>query len=108
MTTPLRLQVPKYASLNGVRQKTYEDAEGVIMANFKTYGGTERTSNDVYVVEDTADVVTWFRPDITAGCRVVLLDSPDGATYDIIGTPEDIEQRHMVMKFKCKRVKGGV
>ena len=108
MTTPLRLQAPKYTSLNGVRQKTFTDVDGVIMANFKTYGGTERISDDVYILEDTAEVVTWYRPDITAGCRVVLLDSADSATYEIIGAPEDIELRHMVMKFKCKRIKGGV
>ena len=107
MTTPLCLMIPKGEPkrINGVLVKEFEDADGLIMANFKTYGGTERTVNDVLVIEDTADVVTWFRPDIKASCRVRRLT--DGAIYDIIGEPENIEQRNMILKFKIKRVKGG-
>lgn len=111
MTTPLRLQVPKYATFNAVKQKTYESVDGVIMANFKTYGGTEKEINGVLVVEDTAQIVCWYRPDITSGCRVVLLDgSEDTANarcYEILGDPENIEMRNQFLKFKVRRVKGG-
>jgi hypothetical protein len=31
----------------------------------------------------------------------------DGAVYDIIGEPENLEMRNMFLKFKIRRVKGG-
>lgn len=105
MTTPLKLQVPTSTRINGVLKKTYTDTEDVILANFSTYGGTERKSDNVYVVEDTADIVCWFRPDIRSDCRIKRLT--DNAVFEIIGEPENIEMRNMFLKFKIRRVKGG-
>lgn len=105
MTTPMMLQTPKTEKVNGVLTKTFSDVDGVIFANFKTYGGTERVVNDIVVVEDTANIVCWYRPDIKSGCRVKRLT--DNAVYEIIGEPENIEQRNMILKFKVKRAKGG-
>lgn len=111
MTTPLRLQVPKYATYNGVSKKTYETVDGVIMANFKTFGGTEKEVNGVLVIEDTAQIVCWFRPDIKSNCRVVILDgnedTKNARCYEILGEPENIELRNQFLKFKGRRVKGG-
>lgn len=78
--------------------------EFLIFISAKSYGGTERTVNDRYVIEDTLEVETWYRPDITSINRLKLLD--DGSIWEIINTPEDIERRHQFLKFKCKRVKG--
>lgn len=105
MTTPLMLQTPTSERVNGVLKKSFADAEGIVYANFKTYGGTERQVNDAFVVEDTASIVCWYRPDITGGCRIKRLT--DGAIFEIVGEPENIEQRNMMLKFKVKRVKGG-
>ena len=105
MTTPLMLQTPTSERVGGVLKKTYTDAEGIVFANFKTYGGTEREVNGAYVVEDTANIVCWWRPDLTAGCRLKRLT--DGAIFEIIGEPENIELRNMFFKFKVRRVKGG-
>ena len=111
MTTPLRLQQPVTAISYGVNKKTYENVNGVIMANFKTYGGTEKNDNGIITVEDTAQVVCWYRPDIKGGCRVVLLDGTENGNnakcYEILGEPENIELRNMFLKFKVRRVKGG-
>lgn len=111
MTTPLRLQQPVKATSYGVNKKTYKNINGVIMANFKTFGGTEKNDNGIITVEDTAQIVCWYRPDITSGCRVVLLDgnedSDDAKCYEILGEPENIELRNMFLKFKVRRVKGG-
>ena len=111
MTTPLRLQQPVTATSYGVNKKTYENTNGVLWANFKTFGGTEKTDNGIITVEDTAQIVCWYRPDITSGCRVVLLDgtedSDNAKCYEILGEPENIEQRNMFLKFKVRRVKGG-
>ena len=111
MTTALRLQTPKTVSSYGVNTKTWQDVDGVIMANFKTYGGTEKTDNNILSVEDTANIVCWFRPDIKSNCRIVLLDGTEGTEsekcYEILGEPENIELRNQFLKFKVRRVKGG-
>lgn len=104
---PLLLLSPTYQTINGVRKKTFPElANGVLFfGSFKTYGGTETTVNGVYAIEDTAKVETWFRPDITSGCRIALANT--GAIYDIIGEPENIEMRNQFLTFKVSRVKGG-
>lgn len=113
MTTPLRLQVPKTTTFNAVNKKTFEDVDGVIMANFKTFGGTEKTDNGVLSIEDTAQIVCFYRPDIKSNCRVVLLSAgfdengQPRAVYDVLGEPENIEMRNQFLKFKVRRVKGG-
>lgn len=113
MVTPLRLQLPISSSSYGVNKKTYADAKGVIMANFKTFGGTEQNNNGVMSVIETAQIVCRYRPDITSGSRFVLL--PAGyddagkpkAVYEVLGDPENIEMRNMFLKIKAKRIKGG-
>ena len=113
MTTPLQLQRPLNATSYGVNVKTYKDVDGVIMANFKTFGGTETNNNGVLSVKDTAQVVCWYRPDIKADCRIVLLSAgvdekgKPRAVYEIMGDPENIEMRNMFLKFKVHRIKGG-
>ena len=84
---------------------TFTDASGTVFCNFKTYGGTERQVNGIIEVEETAQITCWFRPDIASGCRLKRL--ADGAVYEIIGDPEDIELRHQFLKFKIRRIKGG-
>jgi head-tail adaptor len=111
MTTPLRLQSPTTGVSYGVNIKTYKNVNGVIWANFKTYGGTEKNDNGIITVEDTAQVVCWYRPDIKSNCRLVLLDGSEDTDnakyYEILGEPENIEQRNMFLKFKVRRIKGG-
>lgn len=105
MTTPLRLQVPESIKSYGVKEKRYADTEIVFNANFKTYGGTERTVNGQLLVEDTAQIVCWYIPDIKADCRCVRVT--DGAVFEILGEPENIEMRNQFLKFKVRRVLGG-
>lgn len=106
-STPLKLLIPTYATKQGVKVKTFPTVEDGILffGSFKTYGGTETTSNGVLSVEDTANIETWYRPDINSNCRVALAET--GAVYEIIGQPEDIYQRHQWLTFKVRRVKGG-
>lgn len=113
MTTPLRLQQPVTTVSYGVNKKTYENTKGVVMANFKTFGGTEKNDNGVISVEETAQVVCRYRPDIKSDTRIVLLTAgtnekgEPNAVYEILGDPENIEMRNMFLKFKLRRVKGG-
>ncbi len=116
---PLILLIPKSISkVNGVNRKQYPTVEealsikdknnkpkNLFFGSFKTYGGTEKTINGIYSIEDTANIETWYRPDIISNCRIVR--ASDNAIFDIINEPEDINQRHQFLKFKVRRVKGG-
>lgn len=103
--TPVKLLIPNgSAKYNGVNRLTYPDDGDVIFVNWKSYGGTETTVNGVWSILDTAVVTTWFRPDITADCRLLC---EDGAVYEIKSKPENIELQNVHLTFKVERVKGG-
>ena len=106
-TVPLMLLIPTYGNVSGVNVKSFPAlADGVLIyGNFKTYGGTELDVNGVYSVEDTAQIQTWFRPDIKSDCRIGV-PSTNGI-YEIIGEPENIEMRNQFLSFKVRRVRGG-
>lgn len=114
---PIILLIPTNKNISGVLKKNYptvdealsvKDIKGnsvnLFFGSFKTYGGTEKSVNGVYSIEDTANIETWYRPDIKANCRIAL---ETGEIYDILGEPEDINKRHQFLKFKARRVKGG-
>lgn len=103
--TPMMLYVPTYETISGVRKKVYPETGTLFYASFKTYGGTERDVNGIYSVEDTANIETWYRPDITSECRIER--AQDGAMYEILGEPENINMRNQFLKFKIRRIKGG-
>lgn len=99
---PAILQVPTTKSIKGVLTKTYEKKDDIFVS-FRTFGGTERTSNDAIMVENTGTVETWYRPDIKSDCRLIIDDLP----YEILGTPENISMRNQYLVFKVRAVKGG-
>lgn len=90
----------------GVEKKTYSESGQLFWGSFATYGGTETTTNGIVTVEDTATIETAYDPAFTASARVALANSPDNL-YEVIGEPENIEQRNRYTKMKVKRVKGG-
>ena len=100
----LALQIPKTTTAKGSTKKTYIDA-GTIYCSFRTFGGTETTSNGALFVENTAIVETWYNPEITSECRV---KTADGGVYEILGTPENIEMRNQFLRFKIREIRGGV
>lgn len=104
MTTAMQLQIPVISTEYGVATKSFTDGD-MIFCNFKTYGGTESTSNDIFSVFDTAQITCWYRPDIKANCRLKRMS--DGAVFEIIGEPENLEMRNQILYFKVERVKGG-
>ena len=101
-TTAVTLLKPIIKDVRGVDVKTYEEV-GIIHCSFKTYGGTETTSNDLLVVEDTVTIITWFRPDITSNSAIKLSNK----IYEVIGEPENLDMRNQYLKFKVRAVKGG-
>lgn len=104
MTTPMMIYKSEESYELGVLKKRLIPVDR-IFCNFKTYGGTEKEVNGVIAVEDTATITTWYRPDITSDC--ILRRLTDGADFEVLGEPENIEQRNMVLKFKIRRIKGG-
>lgn len=102
-TTPIHLLNPTYTSVKGVTVKEFPETGELIFCSFKTYGGTETTVNGVLTVINTANVETWYRPDITSASRIKLGSS----VYEVMGEPENIDQRSQFMKFKVRGVNGG-
>ena len=105
--TPLLLfPVISTEKVKGRTVKTYA-AEGILFfGSFATYGGTERNVNGAYSVEDTASIETWYRPEFAASGRVALANNP-ATLYEIVGEPENIEQRNQYCKMRVTRVAGG-
>ena len=89
--------------VNGVNQETFTENE-MFYCSAKSYGGTEKVINDVYVIEDTWLIDTWYNPDFGKGDRIRFLD--DMAEYEILASPEYINRRGQYMKFKVVRIGG--
>lgn len=102
----MKILVPTETKVKGVVKKTFTDPEKaeVFFGSFRTFGGTENTSNGVYTVFDTATIDTWYRPDITSDCRIYICET--GEIYDVITPPENIGMRHQWMQFKIEKVGG--
>lgn len=106
-TTPAYIISPVETMVKGAKQKTWPDPTeyDLIFISFRTFGGTESVSNGILSTIDTANVETWYDPRIKANCRLILAD--DGSVWEIIGRPEDIDRRHMTLRFKVRSVNGG-
>lgn len=98
---PMFLLQPIKTTVKGVTKKTYPTEGTLFFGSFQSYGGTERKTDDVYVIEDTAEIETWYSPIITSDCRIML---ENGCVYDIISQPENLEMRNITMRFKVRRV----
>ncbi len=105
MTTACTLLVPSLGpKVRGTQTYDWPQDGPIFFANLKSYGGTERMANDLWVIEDTLMLTTWYRPDITANRRVQIMQT--GAIYEIINEPENWELRNQFLVCKLKRVKG--
>ena len=101
---PAQILKGAYEKINGVNVKTFTDGD-IIWISAKSYGGTEKVVNDEYIIVDTLNIDTWYRPDITAMDGIRLLD--DNSEWEIMNTPENIDRRNQFLKFKVQRMKGG-
>ena len=111
-TTTMYILKPIETIVKGVVKKTYSKIEESQKINclFKTYGGTtstqssEKDTNGIIAVIDTAIIETWYNKEITANCRLAISNEEQ---YEILGSPENISLRNRTMKLKVKRVVGG-
>lgn len=102
-TAALELLQPIYSKVSAVTKQTYPTTGEIIFGSFKSFGGTEREVNGLTVVEETAKVETWYRPDIQSDSRIKC----GNKVYEILGEPENIELRNQYCVFKVRIVKGG-
>ena len=100
---PARIIKAEYRKVNGIRTKVFTDGD-IIFVSAKSYGGTERIINDKVVIEDTINIETWYRPDITSKVCLRLLD--DDSEWEIIDNPDNIDRRNQFLKFKVRRRTG--
>ena len=101
---PAQIIKVEYKRVNGIKTKVFTDGD-IIFVSAKSYGGTERNINGQIVIEDTINIETWYRPDITSKTCLRLLD--DGSEWEIIDNPDNIDRRNQFLKFKVRRRKGG-
>lgn len=102
-TTSIGVKKRVETTVNGAPKVSYETAEPATdFCNWKSRGGTENTQSGTLVVEDTATITMWYRPDINQKDRLLLHNNPELA-YDVVGPPENVEQRNMYLILKVKR-----
>ena len=89
--------------VNGGNKETFTEG-GMFYCSAKSYGGTEKTVNGVYVVEDTWTIDTWYNPAFKKGDRVRFLD--DMTEFEVLASPENINRRGQYMRFKVARIGG--
>lgn len=104
-TTAAMILRCEYRKVNGVTTKVFTEHD-MIYVSAKAYGGTEREVNGRLVIEDTLQIETWYRPDITSSDAIKLLD--DNSEWEIMNEPENIERRNQFLKFKVRRLTGNV
>lgn len=89
--------------VNGVNQETFKKGE-TFFCSAKSYGGTEKVVNGVYVIVDTWVIDTWYNPAISKGDHIVFLD--DNTEFEVLASPENINRRGQYMRFKVERISG--
>lgn len=104
-STAIELLIPTYSTVKGTPTKTFPATGIQLFCSMKTYMGTDTTNNDLYTVVDTANIETWYRPDIKSDCRIKVLATGD--VYEVIGKPENINMRNQFCKFRVQAVEGG-
>lgn len=103
-TVALMLLVPTLVTAKGSPKKVYPATGDIINCSFRSFGGTEVQNNGVLTIENTAKVQTWYRPDITADCR---LQTSDNRQWEIIGGPENVEMRNQYLNITIRLIEGG-
>ena len=102
-SVPARLLKRSIRKVNGVNQELFTE-KTMFFCAAKSYGGTEKVVNDVYVIEDTWQIDTWYNPDFAKGDRIRFLD--DNTEYEILASPENINRRGQYMRFKVLAIGG--
>ena len=90
-------------SESGMKTESFTDTS-MFFCSAKSYGGTEKMVNDIYVIEDTWVIDTWFNKAFKKGDHIRFLD--DGREFKILASPENINRRGQYMRFKVVAIGG--
>lgn len=101
---PFKILSLEKVFINGVNTQEYVELETIYYCGVRSFGGTEKVINNVYVIEDTIEVDTYYIPILKNKDRIKLLD--DNSIYEVINTPENIQRKNLYMKFKGIRIYG--
>ena len=103
---PMRLLIPTTTLVKGSPEKTYPNPESgrLFFGSFRTFGGTENFSNDIYTIFSTATIETWYNPQIKSNCQIYICNTGD--IYNVISEPENIGMRNQYMQFKVEKIGG--
>lgn len=99
MTTVIQFQRRNETVVNGQSDISYSNIYGYFFCNWKNKRSFESSQSGTQVLEDVAELVTWFLPDVNVRDRVLL----NGIVpYEIVHL-ENIEMRNIYMILKVKR-----
>lgn len=88
--------------INGRTRKTVKTV-ATVRGKFKLKGTSEISANGLTVVNDKTTFVTWYKADYSS--KDIL--SIGGIDYEIIGTPENTENRGRYSVLNLERISGG-
>ena len=93
---------PATQIINGHNQKTYT-AVGNIKGQFKQKTTSELNANGIVIVETKITFTTWWSNNLTAQ-DILTINNVD---YEIVGEPENVEQRNRYAVLTLRLIKGG-
>lgn len=81
-TTPIRIQHRVTTDVNGAPEISFSDASPALdFCAWKGRGGTESTESGSLIIDDTAEVTMWFRPDVSD--RDVIMQEEASTSWQI-------------------------
>lgn len=87
---------------NGRTKKTVQTLANV-RGKFKMKGTSEINANGLTVVNDKTTFITWYKADFASKDILTI----GGVDYEIVGTPENTENRGRYSVLNLERISGG-
>ena len=100
--TPAVHKKPATQIINGHNQKTYS-VINTIKGQFKQKTTSELNANGIVIVETKITFTTWWNNNLTAQ-DILTINNID---YEIVGDPENVEQRNRYAVLTLRLIKGG-
>lgn len=89
-------------TIKGRTKKTVQTIANV-RGKFKLKGTSEISANGLTVVSDKTTFITWYKADYASNDILSI----GGDDYEIIGTPENTENRGRYSVLNLERISGG-
>lgn len=86
----------------GRTQSVYKEV-GIVRGKFKQKGTAETQANGLTIVNDKTTFITWYKADFKAADILTI----NGADFEIVGTPENVEMRNRYSVITLERISGG-